>query len=340
MQGVCPLVIEQHRVHVRPALAGVQPLQLVEIAGKADGPALFAHAAQQLVVLPAGDDAGGHARHIALEGDAVVVVHVAQHRKVDADLALRPVGPEQRRQGFQLPDGGLAAAQLMQSGQDFLRRAGAEQQALYAGNVLPHRAVFPAQGLQLVQVLFPDALEGARSRAAGQPQGVQHVAHDAQVGEVQAALRRDEPQTLAGQAQHLADAVVVHGADALQPHLPDLPEAAGALGNAVDVLVVVDLLRFAGPGPGGADDGQRHVRLEGHEPPVGVGEGDDIGGDEKLLVVEIQLVLLKLAHFELGVAAAGVEGAEREGHLFLVLEDCGVKIHVAASWGENGPLGL
>ena len=215
----------------------------------------------------------------------------------------------------------------MQRGEHALRRTGAAHQRFKLLQRVLRRTAGTAQGCQLVQVFLPDELDGLFSRLAPETEIVQYGAHDPQMGEVETVLRPDHPQTLAGEGQHLADAVVVHVADALQPHLPDLPKAAGALGDAVDVLIVVDLLHQPRAGAGGADDGQRHVRLQGHQPAVGVGEADDVRGDEKVLVVHVQLVLLKLAHLVLDIAEAGIEGAEREGDPLFVFEDRGVEIH-------------
>ena len=91
----------------------------------------------------------------------------------------------------------------------------------------------------------------------------------------------------------------------LHPHLEDLLERAPHL--TVDVLVVVHLLAVPAVV---LDDGQGNVRLQGLQRAVHVGEGDDVAFFQKVLVLGVQVVVLKLGHAEFPVAVALVQLVE------------------------------
>ncbi len=107
----------------------------------------------------------------------------------------------------------------------------------------------------------------------------------AQIQQIRAAAQ--QPQAFRRQGQHLAHSRQIQVADALQPRLHDLPEAQSGGGGAVDVLVVINFLQSAGGGLGIFDDGEGDIRLQGHQPPVGIGKGQDILADQKALVSQI-----------------------------------------------------
>ena len=96
-----------------------------------------------------------------------------------------------------------------------------------------------------------------------------------------------EPQAFRRQGQHLAHGRQVQTADALQAGLHDLPESHGRGGGAVDVFMVIHLLQPARRGLGVLDNGEGDIRLEGHQPSVGVGKGQDVLADQKALVSDI-----------------------------------------------------
>ena len=108
----------------------------------------------------------------------------------------------------------------------------------------------------------------------------------------------------------------------------------GAPRHAVDVLVVADLLLFPGAVLPVLDDGQGDVGLEGQELPPHIGEGDDTVADQKVLVTDVEVILLKFAHFKGQIPVAAVEGAQNEYGSLLGLEiGC---VHGEISLLDNG----
>ena len=122
------------------------------------------------------------------------------------------------------------------------------------------------------------------------------------MGHVQNVVLADGLETLDGQGHHFVDVVQIHLTDALQAGLHDLLEGAVSLAGAVDVLVIIDLPGTGLLLPGVFHDGDGHVGLQGHEDPPGIGEGDHPVADEEVLVPDVQIVLLELAHLEPAVA--------------------------------------
>ena len=90
--------------------------------------------------------------------------------------------------------------------------------------------------------------------------------------------------------------------DALQAGLHDLLEGAVTLAGAVDVLIVINLPGAGLVLPCVLHDGDGHVGLQGHEDAPSIGEGDHPVADEEVLVADVQVVLLELAHLETAVA--------------------------------------
>ena len=122
------------------------------------------------------------------------------------------------------------------------------------------------------------------------------------MGHVQNVVGADGLEALDSQGHDLVDVVQVHLADALQAGLHDLLEGAVSLAGAVDVLIIIDLPGAGLVLPGVLHDGDGHIGLQGHEDAPGVGEGDHPVADEEVLVADVQVVLLELAHLETAVA--------------------------------------
>lgn len=144
----------------------------------------------------------------------------------------------------------------------------------------------------------------------------QHV----QVRDLEHKIIRDQRQTLRRERDDFIDIIQIRIADAFQPRLHDLLEAVCALRNAIDILVVVDLLLDAGHVFTAADDGQRHVRLERQQLPVRVVEGDDAVADEKVLVADIEVIFFKLAHPVRQIAVSAIEVAQAKDRGFFTPE--------------------
>ena len=148
---------------------------------------------------------------------------------------------------LQLP-GEQTAQGLLQLGQHQPGRAAergqlAEQLPLLLGNPF-----LGAQSAELVEILFCKTAHsllpglGRQTAAADQPGDQGHV------GQVQQTLLGQSPKTGRRQRQHLQTAVPVHGTDALQTDLTDLLVGLGGLGDAVDLLVIVELVQLPGGG--------------------------------------------------------------------------------------------
>ena len=80
------------------------------------------------------------------------------------------------------------------------------------------------------------------------------------------------------------------------------------------------------PPPGVLDDGEGHVRLQGHEDPPGIGEGDHPVADQEVLVADVEVVLLKLAHLKTAVAYFSYQPRRLHGLLFAA-QDGPVQFH-------------
>ena len=133
--------------------------------------------------------------------------------------------------------------------------------------------------------------------------GVKEAGDKAHVADLQHEVPLRQGQALQGQGHSLGGGIIVHGADALQAHLADLPEGVALLAGAVDVLHVIVASAAAGLHLGVLGDGEGHIRLEGQQPPVQVREGDDLLAGEKPAVLLIEPVLLEAAHVVLGKPA-------------------------------------
>ena len=250
---------------------------------------------------------------VALEHDAVVVVHVVDDGEVQPHVlpvqqpghALQLV---QRR--LRKPRGAVGA-----QGRDHVRGSAVGADERRHAVKVPARA----QLFKPVQVLLPDARKRHGPPVGLQLQPVHQRRNHAHVGQLQHVVRVDHLQALRGQRQHLAQAVAVHVADALQARLHDLLELPRGPGDAVHVLRIAHLLNVALHVPRVLDDRQRHIGLQGHQPPVRVREGDDSLGHQKVLVSGVQVVLLELAHLVLGVAVPLIQRPKSEQHLLLTL---------------------
>ena len=167
-----------------------------------------------------------------------------------------------------------------------------------------HRASVPWPGEagasaawpQLVAVLVPDAGEEPGPHRLPGAHGVQEAGDEAHVADLQHRVPLRQGQAPQGQGHHLGGGRPVHGADALQAHLPDLPEGAALPAGAVDVLRVVEAAARPRLHRGVLGDGEGHVRLQGQQPPVQVREGDDLLTGQEAAVLLVEAVLLEPAH--------------------------------------------
>ena len=160
-------------------------------------------------------------------------------------------------------------------------------------------------GLDARGVLLRNQSQGLLLVPLGQVHPPQQTADKAHVGQVQHIVLRQNFKGLGRQGDDLRLGVGVDLAHRLHPHLEDLLKGAPHL--SVDVLVVVDLLAVPAVV---LDDGQGDVRLQGLQGAVHVGEGDDVALFQKVFVLGVQVVVLKLGHAEFPIAVALVQLVE------------------------------
>ena len=120
----------------------------------------------------------------------------------------------------------------------------------------------------------------------------------------------DGSQTALCQQNHLGHGVVVDVADAFQAGLHNLLEAVGVFGDAVDVFGIEHLAHGV-LSAGVFYNGERHVGLQSHQAAVGVAEGQNLLTGEKVFVLNVQVVFLKLADLVLAVAIGAVKILQR-----------------------------
>ena len=137
------------------------------------------------------------------------------------------------------------------------------------------------------------------------------------MADVQQIVPADQLQAPGRQQQHLAHGHQVDLPHALQAGLHDLLKAPGDGRGPVHILAVIHLLQTA-PLLGVLHNGEGHVRLQRHQPPVGVGKGQDILADQKALVLNIEVVGFKLAHLVLNISIAAVQLPQLAHHPFTV----------------------
>ena len=140
------------------------------------------------------------------------------------------------------------------------------------------------------------------------------------MGDIQSKALTDGGQGGGGQGHDLANIVGVQVSDALQTRLQDLLEAVGAARDAVDVLIVADLLLFSGAILTVFDDGQGNVGLESQQLAPHVGEGNDAVADQKVLVADVQIVLLEFTHFKGEIPVPAVQLPQGVDRPFFGLE--------------------
>ena len=302
--------MEDHRVHIREIFLPVQLLQQIHINGKANGPALAAHFPWQLVILSAGQDAGGNTFQVPPEHHAAVVAQVVAHREIQPHILRKSVFLQQFQQVFQL----FQRLLFLRTRQPWGQRFQCFLPAPTGGHCLqslPGSLFSVAQGLQVVGIFPLQAGHGLFALPVIKPKPVQHRRQQAHVGNIQHIVLPQQRKALHRQQRRLGNVVGRQIAHTFQSRLHDLPVVP------VDVLTIVDLLHHAGGLRGIFHNGQRHVRLQCHQLAALPGEGDDLVGNQKILVPYVKVVFLKLAHFIGGVAVALVQSPQGEYRLLL-----------------------
>lgn len=164
---------------------------------------------------------------------------------------------------------------------------------------------------------------GLLALCAVQPRVGQQSARKAHVAHIQHKVRSGQPQAFDGQAQHLARAVEVHIAQKFHAQLADLGKFMVGGGETVYAFMVVQLFHLPPLRPRPLDDGQRHIRPEGHELAACASEAEHAFAGEKALVFQIECVLLKAAHGKARIAIAFIQAAQAEHQALLGAEHIG-----------------
>ena len=114
-------------------------------------------------------------------------------------------------------------------------------------------------------VLVPDAGQELGPHRLPGAHGVKEARHKAHVADLQHEVPLCQGQAPQRQGHRLSGGGVVHGADALQAHLADLPEGVALLAGAVDVLHIIVASAAALLHLGVLGDGEGHIGLEGQQ---------------------------------------------------------------------------
>ena len=124
---------------------------------------------------------------------------------------------------------------------------------------------------------------------------------------------------LCRQRHRLPHLSFAHIAQHLKAHLADLLEGVAFCRGAVDIFVIIVAQCLVRRGLRRLGNGESHVRFQCQQPPVQIGEGDDLLRREEAAVLLIQPVLFKPAHVIFVAACRLIQRPQRERGLFLRL---------------------
>ena len=118
---------------------------------------------------------------------------------------------------------------------------------------------------------------------------------------------------------NLGNAVRIDCTDAFQTNLHNFFELVRALGYAVYILVIIDLLDNALIVAAVLDNGQRNVGLESHKLAVKVGKGYDSVAHKEILILCVEVIGFKLAHSELFEASVLIKLTQSENSELIIV---------------------
>lgn len=188
---------------------------------------------------------------------------------------------------------------------------------------------------QLMDVFVPDAGEEPGPHSLLGAHRVKEAGDEAHVADLQHEVPPGQGQAPQGQGHHLGRSGIIHGTDALQAHLTDLPEGMALLAGAVDVFLIVVPAAAAGPHLGILGDGEGHVRLQRQQPPVQVRKGDDLLAGKKTAVLLIETVFLEPTHVVFAEALLFIQQPQLQRCPLLGPQDVQIQFH-----GDSPPGGL
>ena len=127
--------------------------------------------------------------------------------------------------------------------------------------------------MQAVGVFVPQLLQQRRTDSLRRTDGIQQTGDVPHVADLQHGGHLQRRQTLQRQPHHLRLLGVIHRAHALQTHLVDGLEGVALPAGPADLFIIIITLALAGRGLGVLRNGQRHIRLDGPQLAVQIGEG-------------------------------------------------------------------
>ena len=185
----------------------------------------------------------------------------------------------------------------------------------------------PGGGAQLVLAAVAQQRQQPRPRRGGHIQRVQQAGQVAHVAQLQHRAALQRRQAARGQPHDLGLLGRADSAQRFQAHLAELFKRVARAAGAADLFDVIILLALPGRGLGVFGNGQRHVGADGPQPAVQVGEGDDLCGGQKVLVLLVQRILLKPRAAEPAVARLLVQSAQPQRTALCGRADVPVKLH-------------
>ena len=299
---------------------GAQAVQLVEIDRKADGPRARGELLHQQVIPPALEHRTGKRLQIALKHKAVVIFHLTGQRHVQTDAAA--CTSQLFGDGFQLGSGGfhpLVPAGGFHTGKHILTAAAEAHQPRQRVGI---GLIRPGGGCRRFQLVEVFRFQLCQQGGAGSFRHVQRIQQTEQVAHVAHFQHPRLAQLLEGlccQRHRLPHLSFAHIAQHLKAHLADLLEGMAFCRGAVDIFVIVVAQCLTRRGLRRLGNGEGHVRFQCQQPPVQIGEGDDLLRREEAAVLLIQPVLLEPAHVIFAAARRLVQRPQRERGLLLRL---------------------
>lgn len=128
------------------------------------------------------------------------------------------------------------------------------------------------------------------------------------MGQIQHRLPREGREGQGRQEQHLRLVVAAQIPHTFQPRLGQLPDGAASRWGAVYIFLIVHLLHHPRSLRGVFHHGQGDVRLQGQKLSLLSREGDEALGEKKIPIPDVQVVVLKPAHFVGQIPIALIQG--------------------------------
>ena len=170
--------------------------------------------------------------------------------------------------------------------------------------------------MQFMGIFLVEQFQQPSPGRLGHLQIVQQAGDKTHVADFQHRGYLQRCQTLQRQPDHLRLGRRIHRAHALQAHLVDGLEGVALPAGTADLFIIIEALALPRRRLGRLGNGQRHVRLDGPQLAVQVGEGHHLGIGQKPLILLVEGVLLKPGTAILAIACPLVQSPQPERGLF------------------------